>query len=263
MVRGVVADLIALGEDLAHQAGVAADLLPELEEGPVDVLSAQHPEEAGGVGAGAIVEGQGDDLLTTRAVADQARVCRRCSRSRAPAAAGRRRRARPGTGRRRGPGRCTRSPSIARQRYRLRSQPRCTGDQGDDQLAGAWALHLRRQGRGADHRPGAVEPGEPDPVPVSPRPAEAEPPLMVAGGPPQHHAEVARLRLREVGEAAEVLQRNRSRGADAEDHAATRLLEAGMGKISARRARRDCRGEGACAAQREGGNAKDLARPIH
>ena len=258
----VVADLVALGEHPAHQPGVARGLLAKLEEGPVDVLATQHPQEAGGVGARPVVEGQGDDLVPTGAVPDEPAV---------PAgAADRAHRAQPecavvaggeaaGAGARSGAATPRdRPPPVA-----ARSQAGLARQQPDHQLAGAGPLDPGRQGGGAEHLPGAVEPGESDAVAAGGGAAEADPLLVMAARAMQRQAEVARLRPREVREAAELPQRHRRSGTNREDQAAAGLLDARMADPSAPRAQCGGRRDHACAGQDQGGNAKDLARMLH
>ena len=105
-------------EDPAHRASRPGISWPISKKVAVDVLSAQHVEEAGGVFAGPVVEGEGDDLAVARAVADQAaaaaRAADRAHRPQAEDAVGRL----PGRSRRIGaPARAQLPrPSSARQR---------------------------------------------------------------------------------------------------------------------------------------------------
>src|SRR5215213_1153608 len=68
VMHRVVADLTALSENPAHHRGAAGDLLADLEEGGVRVLLAQDIEEARGVVAGPVVEGEGEGRAVPRPV---------------------------------------------------------------------------------------------------------------------------------------------------------------------------------------------------
>jgi len=59
---GVVPDLVPLGDDAAHDLGVALRVGRDDVEGGLDVALLQDVEQSGGVlGMGAVVEGQGDE----------------------------------------------------------------------------------------------------------------------------------------------------------------------------------------------------------
>ena len=68
VVLGVVADLVAGGEDLLHHRGVARHLFADLEEGRVDVEAPQLVDERARVGGRAVVEADGDPLAVAVAV---------------------------------------------------------------------------------------------------------------------------------------------------------------------------------------------------
>ena len=68
VVHRVVADLIAFGEDLAHRRFAPGHLLADLKEGRMHMLGTQDAKEAGGVFAGAVIEGEGDILVPGGAV---------------------------------------------------------------------------------------------------------------------------------------------------------------------------------------------------
>lgn len=62
VVHGVVAQLVAGGDDLAQDLLAAADLATDDEHGGVGVVVAQELEDLARVLGGRIVDGQGDDL---------------------------------------------------------------------------------------------------------------------------------------------------------------------------------------------------------
>ena len=79
MVLGVVADLVAFAQDAPHRRLAPGHLLADLEEGAAGVLGAQHVEEGFGVGAGAVVEGERDDVAVAGAVAELAGAAARAA----------------------------------------------------------------------------------------------------------------------------------------------------------------------------------------
>ena len=68
MIPGVVADRVALGQLLARELGEGRHLLADQEERRVDPEVPQDPQHVGRVEAGAVVEGERDDLAVARAV---------------------------------------------------------------------------------------------------------------------------------------------------------------------------------------------------
>ena len=63
MVEGMVADLVARGEDLAHQRFAAGDVAALLEEGGAGAEADQRFEDRRGLGeARAVVEGERDGV---------------------------------------------------------------------------------------------------------------------------------------------------------------------------------------------------------
>ena len=74
MAPGVVADHVAIGQDPPIDLlAVGADLLADLKEGRLDVLSFQQGQEIGSVVPGTVVECQSHDTTVARPVVDKRR----------------------------------------------------------------------------------------------------------------------------------------------------------------------------------------------
>lgn len=71
VVHGVVAQLVAAGDDLAEDLLAAADLAADDEHGRVGVVIVQDLEDLAGVLGGRVVDGQGDDLAAARGARSQ------------------------------------------------------------------------------------------------------------------------------------------------------------------------------------------------
>ncbi len=237
VVHRVVADLVALGEDLSHRGLAPRHLLTDLEEGAVDVLVAQHPQEARRVGAGAVVEGERDDLAPPRPVGVQPRGAARAAdladgaQAEGPVARGGD--AVDGAG---DPGRLAaaagqRPPAVApRRKAGLRRRQRY------DQLVRARPPHERGQRVPADRLARGVDRTEADP-PVGVGSAQAQPPLAQRAGRAERHAEVGPVGDGgDGGERVEAGERNRRRGADREDEALPGLGQARPQQVGSRAA---------------------------
>ncbi len=224
VVHRVVADLVALGEDPPHRRCAARHLLADLEEGSVDVLLAQHVQEARGVGAGPVVEGERDDLAAPRPVgvepggAAGAADLANGSQAEDPIARRRNPVHRAGAARRLTARPALRPPAIAPL-----LQPSVGGRQRDDQLAGIRSPHPNIHFLLADRLAGGADDVEADLASA----AKAQPPPARLPGGAERDAEVVGARPGEVREGVEQGERHRPGGSDRHHEAPPRLGEPG------------------------------------